>query len=185
MNPFDKIKADLQANRLKAQFKAAHPHIVFPATKGPVVELVDTADLKSAPVKDAGSIPAGATIQVVQAVIDGEPSKEFGFFVSHEENRLVAAVKSLAHTMRVKLYGLWASVAYKHPLDTMSPERYKELMGDTTLQLTQQEVDKGYVFCCEWDNLLIHAAHPEADCCGCLREFRKENGIKDGDWRDK
>lgn len=72
-----------------------------------------------------------------------------------------------------------------HPLDVMEGERYYELMKDQTKELTPLEVSQGYRFCCEWDGLLIHASHPEADCCGCLKEFRKLNKIEDFEWSEK
>lgn len=60
------------------------------------------------------------------------------------------------------------------PEDTMTIERYKELCGNPELRLTQEEIDQGYRFCCEWDGLLIHPRHLESFCCRCL----KEDGFK-------
>lgn len=64
-----------------------------------------------------------------------------------------------------------------HPLDTMSKERWVELEKHRLLNLTPKEVEDGYRFCCEWDGLLIHASHPEADCCSCLKPWRVEHGL--------
>lgn len=65
----------------------------------------------------------------------------------------------------------------KHPKDTMTHERRMELDNDYELVLTEEEIANGYVFCCEWDGLTLHASHPEANCCECLKEFRKANNI--------
>lgn len=65
----------------------------------------------------------------------------------------------------------------RHPLDTMSVERYIQLEKHRNVNLTPEEVEAGYRFCCEWDGLLIHASHPEANCCGCLKGFKDEKGI--------
>lgn len=56
------------------------------------------------------------------------------------------------------------------PPDTMSNERYQELMDNPNLWLTAEEIEAGWHFCCEWDYLLIHPSHPEAECCTCHEE---------------
>lgn len=50
----------------------------------------------------------------------------------------------------------------------MKHSRYKELMNDHTLKLTDDEIAEGWWFCvCEWDGLLIHSSWAEAKFCGC------------------
>lgn len=48
----------------------------------------------------------------------------------------------------------------------MTPERYKELQI-TDAKLTQQEINEGWHFCLEWDDMLCHPDMPEAKICGC------------------
>lgn len=51
----------------------------------------------------------------------------------------------------------------------MTPSRRKELeCSEATL--TDDEIEQGYVFCCEWDGMLINKNDPEAECCHCLKE---------------
>lgn len=45
--------------------------------------------------------------------------------------------------------------------------RYDELMRDPTKQLTKEEKDNGWFFCCEWDGMLTHKSHAEAGICTC------------------
>jgi hypothetical protein len=52
----------------------------------------------------------------------------------------------------------------------MTLNRRHELENDTTLSLTAKEVAEGWFFCCEWDGMLIHESHPEAECCTCLKD---------------
>ena len=49
----------------------------------------------------------------------------------------------------------------------MSIERWEQLMYGPEPQLTPQEMDAGWFFCCEWDFLLIHKDDYEARCCTC------------------
>lgn len=91
--------------------------------------------------------------------------------------RIIASAKSLAYTMFNYARSWWPW--QRHALDTMSRERYNQLMEDATLPLSKEEFETGYRFCCDWDGLLIHASHPEANSCTCLESFRKANGIKD------
>ena len=52
---------------------------------------------------------------------------------------------------------------------SMSNERYDELMkSDSELKLTQEEINKGYHFCVEWDGLLIGHEMMEFDFCSCF-----------------
>ncbi len=101
------------------------------------------------------------------------------------DEKIIAGAKSLAHTIHVKLFGLFHKELEPHSLDTMTPKRYNELNLNPNKALTAAEIANGYRYCCEWDGLLIHATHPEADCCACLKEYREQNNIKDSDWRDK
>lgn len=66
-----------------------------------------------------------------------------------------------------------------HKQDIMSRERHMYLEKHHNAKLTPEEVDAGYRFCCEWDGLLIHASHPEAECCMCLREWRYANRLEE------
>lgn len=51
----------------------------------------------------------------------------------------------------------------------MNRTRYVELTTNCDLDLTLEENKAGWVFCCEWDGLLIHKDDPEAECCTCLK----------------
>lgn len=57
--------------------------------------------------------------------------------------------------------------------DTMTYERYEQLMAsacsdEPEYALTEKEQAEGWHFCwAEWDGLLIHPSHPEAECCTC------------------
>ena len=55
----------------------------------------------------------------------------------------------------------------------MSHGRYKDLMSDTNAKLTDDEIADGYVFCCNWDGLLLHKDDPEADRCTCFEENKE------------
>jgi hypothetical protein len=50
----------------------------------------------------------------------------------------------------------------------MTPQRRYELDHTQDSRLTQEELDEGYRFCCEWDGMLIHKDDPEAEACFCL-----------------
>lgn len=50
----------------------------------------------------------------------------------------------------------------------MTPGRYFFLTHYEDAKLTAEEVDAGWVFCCEWDGMLIQRGAPEAECCTCL-----------------
>ena len=52
----------------------------------------------------------------------------------------------------------------------MDLNRYVQLTRTHEANLTEKEVKDGWHFCCEWDGMLIHSSHPEAECCYCLRE---------------
>ena len=49
----------------------------------------------------------------------------------------------------------------------MNKKRYKELMNNIELKLTEEEIKEGWHFCEEWDGLLIHKSWKEAECCIC------------------
>jgi hypothetical protein len=34
-------------------------------------------------------------------------------------------------------------------------------------ELTKEEIEDGWHFCCDWDGMLIHPELPEGDCCNC------------------
>ena len=52
----------------------------------------------------------------------------------------------------------------------MNKKRFEQLISSPFGKLTKQEVKDGWHFCCEWDGMLIHSSHPEAECCYCFRE---------------
>jgi hypothetical protein len=61
---------------------------------------------------------------------------------------------------------------------TMTEERRKELHENYDLNLTKEELEEGYRFCCEFDGLLIHKSDYEAEVCPCLIEqkrYKNEN----------
>lgn len=140
--------------------------------QGRVVELVNTADLKSAGVSPAGSSPAPATIDTRMSL-----SKALS------DSWMIRVVKAANKTLRGFFYpqqGQSVLDAWRHPLDTMPMERYKQLSLDITGgMLTSSELAEGYRFCCEWDGMLVHGTHPEANCCSCLKEYRAANKIAD------
>jgi len=49
----------------------------------------------------------------------------------------------------------------------MKKERYKDLMTNFDLNITDEEFKAGWHFCWEWDGLLIHKTWPETECCIC------------------
>jgi hypothetical protein len=55
----------------------------------------------------------------------------------------------------------------------MTHDRYVELMEDELAELTDDEIEYGYLFCCEWDGLLIHKDDLEAEACACLMETQE------------
>lgn len=54
----------------------------------------------------------------------------------------------------------------------MKENRYKELMNDTALNLTQSECDEGWHFCkSEWDGALIHTSWQTMySACNCFTD---------------
>ena len=49
----------------------------------------------------------------------------------------------------------------------MNKDRYHELMTNTSLQLTENEINEGYHFCYDWDGLLIHKNDEKFKFCIC------------------
>lgn len=52
--------------------------------------------------------------------------------------------------------------------EDMSDIRYKHLMACGGL-LTTEEIDEGWHFCYDWDELLIHNSWTEAEVCTCKK----------------
>lgn len=57
----------------------------------------------------------------------------------------------------------------------MIKDRYRELQAGQS-ELTQEEIDIGWHFCLEWDDMLCHPSWPEANVCGC--EVKKWKELK-------
>ncbi len=57
----------------------------------------------------------------------------------------------------------------------MNLKRYRELMDNEDLDLTEDERKDGYFFCCDWDGLLIKQDSKEAECCSCMNAERRAN----------
>lgn len=56
----------------------------------------------------------------------------------------------------------------------MTKERYREFRDNPELNVTKEEFNKGWHFCCEWDGLLVGPGMDEFEmCCVC-----------DGPWRE-
>lgn len=49
----------------------------------------------------------------------------------------------------------------------MNIKRKFELTFNPELRMTKEEVEQGYVFCCEWDGLVIGPEDPEYQVCLC------------------
>ena len=49
----------------------------------------------------------------------------------------------------------------------MTNERYQELSLNEDLKLTEEEIKEGWLFCCDWDYMLIKKGSPEFQCCPC------------------
>lgn len=58
-------------------------------------------------------------------------------------------------------------------MSRMDHARYKYLRENVDAKLTDDEIEQGYVFCCNWDGLLIHKDDLEAESCKCLEEYRE------------
>jgi len=49
----------------------------------------------------------------------------------------------------------------------MTPERYRELNGPVSIDLTAAEMRQGYHFCPDWDFMLIRLGEPGGEPCYC------------------
>jgi len=49
----------------------------------------------------------------------------------------------------------------------MTPERYRELNGPVSIDLTAAEMRQGYHFCPDWDFMLIRLGAPGGEPCYC------------------
>jgi len=49
----------------------------------------------------------------------------------------------------------------------MTPERYRELTGPVSIDLTAAEMRQGWHFCPDWDFLLIRIGEPGGEPCYC------------------
>jgi hypothetical protein len=47
----------------------------------------------------------------------------------------------------------------------MKMDRWKSLMKDDDLALTEAEIEQGWHFCCDWDGLLIGPGMTEMEHC--------------------
>lgn len=57
----------------------------------------------------------------------------------------------------------------------MKEERRRQLELDPNAKLTQEEIDAGWFFCCDWDGMLMHKTSYEAqNCCSCIASERTE-----------
>lgn len=56
----------------------------------------------------------------------------------------------------------------------MQPNRYRELMENDLVQLTDSEFQAGWHFCLEWDGLLVGPGMPEIQCCSCMHCIKPE-----------
>lgn len=59
----------------------------------------------------------------------------------------------------------------------MTEERYKELMDNQQLKLTEAEITEGYHFCPDWDVLLIHKFDMECEFCTCEEHTEEQKAI--------
>ena len=54
----------------------------------------------------------------------------------------------------------------------MQPSRYRELMENDLVRLTDSEFQAGWHFCFEWDGLLVGPGMPEMECCSCPHRMK-------------
>lgn len=54
----------------------------------------------------------------------------------------------------------------------MPPSRYRELMMNDLMRLTDSEYQAGWHFCFEWDGLLVGPGMPEMDVCDCPHRMK-------------
>ena len=51
----------------------------------------------------------------------------------------------------------------------MADERWRTLMEDPRVELTEEEIARGWHFCWDWDGLLVGPGMAERDCCSCFK----------------
>lgn len=61
----------------------------------------------------------------------------------------------------------------------MTDERWLQLVISNTEQLTQEELDEGWHFCCDWDGLLVGPGMGERRACSCRQWKEMEDRIGD------
>lgn len=57
-----------------------------------------------------------------------------------------------------------------NPANCMSDERYKALMQNDDVQLTEEELKQGWHYCYEFDGLLVGPGMGELEFCTCLKK---------------
>lgn len=64
----------------------------------------------------------------------------------------------------------------QHEFHGMDPERYDFLQNGTgpCVRLTEEEMNEGWHWCLDWDDLLVHPKDIEFECCNCshMEKFR-------------
>jgi hypothetical protein len=61
----------------------------------------------------------------------------------------------------------------------MTDDRWVALMNDGDSRLTTEEMDRGWHWCWDWDQLLVGPGMMEMDCCNCGSENIPPAGIAD------
>ena len=61
--------------------------------------------------------------------------------------------------------------------DKMKPERQKMLDMDPNAKLTQEEMDEGWHWCYDWDQMLVGPGTVEADFCTCNDICKRKNSM--------
>jgi hypothetical protein len=49
----------------------------------------------------------------------------------------------------------------------MTRQRYVELVRNFELKLTEEEMQEGWHFCCDWDGMLIQKGRADGEECTC------------------
>jgi len=52
----------------------------------------------------------------------------------------------------------------------MTKERWKLLMDEDSIELTEEEISEGWHFCWEWDGLLVGPGMKEIEVCNCQKK---------------
>lgn len=55
-------------------------------------------------------------------------------------------------------------------MKSMEDARWRSLMADEGLTLTEDELKEGWHFCHEWDGLLVGPGMKEGEVCRCFEE---------------